>query len=99
MRQQEEWSQRKLELDGRTGLKLAKEKDLHVLVQAATDAGLQLCGAQFGAFFYDVVIAEGESYVLYTLSGVERERFSKFPMPRNTAVFAPTFEGTGVVRS
>ena len=29
--------------------------------------------------------------MLYTLSGVPREAFSKFPMPRNTAVFAPTF--------
>jgi serine phosphatase RsbU (regulator of sigma subunit) len=36
--------------------------------------------------------------MLYTISGVPREAFSKFPMPRNTAVFAPTFEGTGVVR-
>ena len=41
----------------------------------------------------------GESYMLYSLSGVPREAFSKFPMPRNTAVFAPTFEGSGVVRS
>src|SRR5690606_22653436 len=31
--------------------------------------------------------------------GVPREAFSKFPMPRNTAVFAPTFEGAGIVRS
>ena len=42
---------------------------------------------------------EGESYTLYTLSGVPREAFSKFPMPRNTAVFGPTFPGEGVVRS
>jgi PAS domain S-box-containing protein len=37
--------------------------------------------------------------MLYTISGVPREAFSKFPMPRNTAVFAPTFAGEGVVRS
>jgi signal transduction histidine kinase len=37
--------------------------------------------------------------MLYTLSGVPREAFSKFPMPRNTAVFAPTFLGEGIVRS
>jgi signal transduction histidine kinase len=30
---------------------------------------------------------------------VPREAFSKFPMPRNTAVFAPTFNGEGIVRS
>src|SRR4029079_18481755 len=37
--------------------------------------------------------------MLYAISGVPRERFDQFPMPRNTAVFEPTFSGTGVVRS
>jgi GAF domain-containing protein len=91
--------QRNLELVVQTGLLLATHLDLQTLVQATTDAGLQLCGAQFGAFFYNVIDAAGESYLLYTLSGVDREEFAQFPMPRNTAVFAPTFEGTGIVRS
>lgn len=91
--------ERKLELVVQTGLLLAKSIDLQDIVQAATDAGLQLCGAQFGAFFYNIVNAEGESYVLYTLSGVDREKFAQFPMPRNTAVFAPTFDGSGILRS
>ena len=91
--------QRKLELVVQTGLLLTKSFDLQTIVQAATDAGLQLCGAQFGAFFYNVINAAGESYLLYTLSGVDHDKFSQFPMPRNTDVFAPTFEGTGVVRS
>jgi PAS domain S-box-containing protein len=91
--------QRNLELLVQTGLLLAKHLDLPTLVQAATDAGLQLCGAQFGAFFYNVIDARGESYLLYTLSGVDRDEFAQFPMPRNTAVFTPTFEGTGIVRS
>ena len=80
---------RKLELVVQTGLLLAKHSDLQVIVQAATDAGLELCGAQFGAFFYNVTNAQGESYLLYTLSGVEREKFAHFPMPRNTAVLGP----------
>jgi hypothetical protein len=37
--------------------------------------------------------------MLYTLSGAPLEAFSKFPMPRNTEVFAPTFNGEGIVRS
>ena len=37
--------------------------------------------------------------MLYTLSGVPREKFAGFPMPRNTAIFGPTFAGQGVVRS
>jgi len=91
--------QRNLELVVKTGLLLAQNLDLQTLVQAATDAGLELCGAQFGAFFYNVTDKSGESYLLYTLSGVDRSKFERFPMPRNTAVFAPTFEGRGVVRS
>ena len=91
--------ERKLELVVQTGLLLTGTSDLESVVQSATDAGRQLCGAQFGAFFYNVVNAQGESYLLYTLSGVPREKFAAFPMPRNTPVFAPTFEGKGIVRS
>ena len=70
------------------------------VVQAVTDAATELTTAEFGAFFYNVVErVAAKSYTLYTISGVPREAFSKFPMPRNTEVFEPTFKGTGVVRS
>ncbi|MGB0124666.1 MAG: PAS domain S-box protein [Silvibacterium sp.] len=91
--------QRKLELVVETGLLLTRTLDLQSIVQSASDAGLQLCGAQFGAFFYNVVNAEGESRRLYALSGVGCEKFANFPMPRNTLVFGPTFEGMATVRS
>ncbi|MCU1231641.1 MAG: domain S-box [Acidobacteria bacterium] len=78
---------------------MSAELDVNKLVQFITDAATQLAGAQFGAFFYNVVDKNGESYMLYTISGVPREAFSKFPMPRNTAIFAPTFSGAGIVRS
>ena len=81
------------------GRTLAAELDLERVVQAVTDAATEASGAQFGAFFYNVKDDSGESYTLYTISGVPREEFAKFPMPRNTAVFAPTFDGTGIVRS
>ncbi len=68
-------------------------------MQIVTDAGVELTGAQFGAFFYNVLAADGGSYMLYSLSGVPRSAFENFPMPRNTAVFEPTFKGTGVMRS
>ncbi|WP_437622702.1 PAS domain-containing protein [Sorangium sp. So ce1151] len=87
-----------LELLNRAGKLLAAELDLEKLVQAVTDAATRLSGAQFGAFFYNVTNAEGKSYTLYTISGVSRDHFSGFPMPRNTDVFAPTFNGEGVVR-
>lgn len=37
--------------------------------------------------------------MLYTLSGARRADFENFGMPRNTEIFAPTFGGTGIVRS
>jgi len=89
----------------RIGSQLARELDLQKIVQAVTDEATALTGAAFGAFFYNVLNDQGESYTLYTISGVPREAFSRFPMPRNTPVFAPTFHGAhgpagrGVVRS
>ena len=81
------------------GTIVTSDLDRDKVVQAVTDAATELTTAQFGAFFYNVVGESGESYTLYTISGVPREAFSKFPMPRNTAVFEPTFKGTDIVRS
>ena len=89
----------KLNVLNRTGAALAAELDIDRIVQIATDACTEIVGAEFGAFFYNVINDKGESYMLYALSGVPREKFSQFPMPRNTAVFEPTFKGAGVVRS
>jgi serine phosphatase RsbU (regulator of sigma subunit) len=82
-----------------TGRGLTAHRDMDRVVQDATDAAVRATGASFGAFFYNLVDEYGESYTLYTISGVPRELFERFPMPRNTAVFAPTFDGTGTVRS
>jgi PAS domain S-box-containing protein len=83
----------------RIGGTLAGELHLDRIVQTVTDAATEVTGAQFGAFFYNLVDARGESYTLYALSGVPREAFARFPMPRNTEVFAPTFHGSANVRS
>jgi len=90
---------RTLEVLNQTGIAIGAELDLKRLVQIVTDAGVELSGAQFGAFFYNVIREGGEAYSLYTLSGAPREAFDKFPMPRNTQVFEPTFRGTGPVRA
>ena len=90
---------RTLEVLNQTGVALAGEHDLHKLVQRVTDAGVELSHAAFGAFFYNVLREDGEAYTLYTLSGAPREAFEQFPMPRNTAIFEPTFRGRGPMRS
>lgn len=80
------------------GKTLAQDLDLQRVVQAVTDAATTAIGAEYGAFFYNVADPTGESYLLYTLSGTPAEAFARFPMPRNTEIFRPTFEGTAVVR-
>ncbi|WP_119153174.1 ATP-binding protein [Caldimonas tepidiphila] len=82
----------------RIGLLILQELEVEKIAQAVTDTATQLTGAQFGAFFYNLIDAKGESYTLYVLSGVPRERFSNFPLPRATKVFEPTFHGKGPVR-
>jgi signal transduction histidine kinase/CHASE1-domain containing sensor protein len=76
---------------------LISKLELKDVLQTLTDIGLELSKAQFGAFFYNTVNDQGESYMLYTLSGVKRSEFEKFPMPRNTEIFAPTFNGETVI--
>jgi PAS domain S-box-containing protein len=88
-----------LEILSRVGAMVTAQLDLDSVVQAVTDAATRLTGAAFGSFFYNVQNEDGESYMLYALSGLSREAFAKFPMPRNTAVFAPTFQGEGILRS
>nr|MDQ3805158.1 PAS domain S-box protein [Acidobacteriota bacterium] len=81
------------------GQLISAELDLHKVVQAVTDAATELTGARFGSFFYNVLNEDGASYMLYTLSGVPREAFAHFPMPRATDLFGPTFRGEGAVRA
>jgi signal transduction histidine kinase/CheY-like chemotaxis protein len=89
---------RAVETINAAGRILAAELDLNKLLQAVTDAGKDLVGAQFGAFFYNNADESGENYLLYTLSGAPREAFSRFPHPRATEIFGPTFRGEGVIR-
>ncbi|WP_026462042.1 ATP-binding protein [Adhaeribacter aquaticus] len=98
---QKQLAERNLQLDllSKIGASISSELELDKIVQAVTDAATKISKAQFGAFFYNNINEHGEVYQLYTLSGVPREAFSKFPMPRKTEVFGHTFDGIGVVRS
>lgn len=101
-KQAEELLQRqaqRLEILNRVARIISRDLDLDRIVQAVTDEASAISGAQFGAFFYNVTDEAGESYFLHALSGVAREAFEQFRMPRNTAIFAPTFAGEGVIRS
>jgi PAS domain S-box-containing protein len=84
---------------GEVGATVASTLDREAIVQKVTDIATELTRAEFGAFFYNVTEPDsGDVYMLYTLSGAPKEAFAKFPHPRATAVFAPTFYGDGPVR-
>jgi signal transduction histidine kinase/CheY-like chemotaxis protein len=87
-----------IETINRTGRVISAELNLQSVVQEVTDAATELVDARFGAFFYNVIDHNGESYTLYAISGAPREAFAHFPMPRNTALFGPTFRGEGTIR-
>ena len=94
-----EQQRRRLESLDRVSKLIASDLEMDKVVQTVTDVATELSGAKFGAFFYNVLDERGERYMLYTLSGAPRSAFERFGMPRNTAVFDPTFKGKGVVRS
>jgi signal transduction histidine kinase/CheY-like chemotaxis protein len=90
---------RALELMKGASETLAAITDLEPLMQTITDTATQLIGAQFGAFFYNARDDNGDAYQLYTLAGAPRDAFARFGKPRATALFGPTFHGSGPVRS
>ncbi len=89
---------RALDTLNRVGRTVAAELDISRVAQVVTDAATELCGAAFGALFYNTTGETGDSYVLCAISGAPREVFSKFPPPRAGALFEATFRGEGVVR-
>jgi signal transduction histidine kinase len=73
-----------------TGLLLARERSLEVIVQASLDAGLKLSGAAFGVFCYRDFSGDGDPCELYKLSGPRAELFAGLLAPQPAAAFAAT---------
>jgi len=92
-------TEERLRIISETGSAINTKLNVSEILQIVTDATTKVSTAAFGAFFFNKVNADGESYMLFTLSGAPREAFEKFGMPRNTAIFKPTFEGTRIRRS
>lgn len=90
---------RAIRIVNETAALIASNLELDALVQTVVDIAVDLIGAEFGAFFYNVFDETGRALSLYALSGAERSAFAHFPHPRHTGVFAPTFRAEGIVRS
>jgi GAF domain-containing protein/CheY-like chemotaxis protein/two-component sensor histidine kinase len=87
-----------LEVVNLVGRALAAELDQEKLVQAIADYGTRLAGAAFGAFFYDVVDASGQTNMACAVSGAPREAFSRRPVPEGIRGSVSAFAGQDVVR-
>jgi len=81
-----------------TNAVLAAELDFDRLVQRLVDAGREVVGAEIGVFFTNVEMRDGVAHSDYTLSGVPREAFAHYPLPRMSDIFRPTFAGEGMLR-
>jgi PAS domain S-box-containing protein len=88
-----------LEVINSIGKSIAAELNIEAILQKVTDATTGLSGAAFGVFFYKKVDAKGESYMLYTLSGISKAAFEKSGYLRDTAWFDIIFSGEGISRS
>ncbi len=77
--------------------RLLAELDGEKLVQVVTDMATLLTGAMFGAFFRSASKENGDCPQLFSLSGVSREEFAGFTMPRFATLLEMT-SGSGVVR-
>jgi len=91
-------ARRNLQALDRVARAIAGRMELVEVVEIAVDAARELTDAAVSAFLYNVGTPDDERHVLYALSGAARETFERFPLPRNTQLFEPTFRGDGVVR-
>ena len=88
-----------LEVINRTGIALASELRVERLAQTATNAGVEIAGAQFGAFFYNVGSNDGEEHRLGAFTATPHGIFASFPTLRDTTIFRTIFRGSGPIRS
>jgi GAF domain-containing protein len=90
---------RALETLNRIGSALVGELDLERLIQTFIEAAAQVTGAAYGAYFERQRDAtERDVWRLVSLLGAPQEAFTRFGLPRPTALFAATFKGEFIVR-
>ena len=81
---------RMLETLNRIGTSLTAELDISNLIQLVTEAGKEVTGAEFGAFYHNHANGNGEKISLHAL-GAPSEIFERLPLPQHR-VLAPASE-------
>jgi GAF domain-containing protein len=95
---QEQQARQTAELLNSIGPLLLSELNPERLVQKITDVATALVGAEFGALFYNVRGQDGDSPLLYSLSGTARDRFRKDQPIPHVELAGPTLRGEATVR-
>ena len=89
-------ARREAELSLDINRRLASTLDPQVVAQAVTDAGRELTGAAFGAFFTTSAVTDAPG--VYAVSGEPVNFFTAHGLPRVNALFAATIAGQEVIR-
>jgi PAS domain S-box-containing protein len=92
-------TEKQLRLLVETGILLASERSLDVIVEAALDAGLHLCNARFGAFFCNNTDDHSGSFSLYKAAGPDLNIFTALSIPPVAAMPKDCFLSQQIVRS
>lgn len=90
---------RRLATVNRIAQTIAADLDLETIVQRVIDAGTELSGARYGAFFYNRAHTNGKHSPLYALSGALRAAIGDLAVPLSAEITNPTFEGGDIIRS
>lgn len=81
------------------GNTISANLDLRKLVQAVTDATTEICGAEFGAFFYREPGDDKDAlFRLYSVSGSHQNKFLQFYSTKITSVFTPLLYTEQIIR-
>ena len=87
-----------LELLNSTGTILASTRDLHSLMQAATDAAAGVSGARYAAFYHVGQAGDGVLFSLTTHTGATSSEFRSIGEPDAGTMFGPGLAAGGLVR-
>lgn len=81
------------------GNTISANLDLRKLVQAVTDATTEICGAEFGVFFYREPGDDKDAmFRLYSVSGSHQNKFLQFYSSKITSVFTPLLHTEQIIR-
>jgi PAS domain S-box-containing protein len=81
------------------GNTISANLDLRKLVQAVTDATTEICGAEFGVFFYKDQDNEKDTlFRLYSVSGSHQNKFLQFYSSRIVSAFTPLLYTEQIIR-